>query len=296
MSLLKDFIKVQRSKNILLPILQDYLLKQAKNEELGLVSRKAGVQEDARLSIACFKERIDEFNHQDPKTKDYFHPSAIGQCMRKLWFRHFEAPTNGAATPSEATKSFLTFEIGTYFHVLFQNLCQRAGVLEKREFPIQDDKLKIIGHADGVLNIKGFGRAILEIKTINSRGFAALSTGPKPEHFQQANIYGNVLCIPYTIFVYFNKDSSELKEFVVQADPKQFAASKKRMEVYKESVRTKKPPEKEGNGPSAFPCSFCEYSKVCYASKDFDDFMLIIHGKAIPVLKKKFNIKFKKKV
>lgn len=271
MSSLTSFLTSVRGKEVLLPILKKKLAIGDKKVRSGERERSFYVKMDSRMSIACFTERIAEFNHGDKATKDYFHPSQIGQCPRKLWYAQLDAPDNGPISLDEQLRQHLTFEIGTYFHVLFQNLCQRAGVLDQREVPIQCDEHKIIGHMDGRLkNLPDVGKAVLEIKTIKSANFDKL-VQPKQEHSWQANIYCALQGLDHICFAYFNKDTSAVKEFFVKANPAEYEnIVLPRIAAHHRNIKERRAPNREGRSASSFPCSYCEFSKVCwYGHEDF---------------------------
>jgi hypothetical protein len=84
----------------------------------------------------------------------------------------------------------------------------------------------IVGHCDGIIvNPHDQSVAILEIKSISSTGWKALSE-PKPEHIRQASIYAasEILLdelpgVPDKIlFVYVNKENCQEKTYVVSAE------------------------------------------------------------------------------
>ena len=157
----------------------------------------------------------------------------------------------------------MVFEIGTYFHVLFQNLCERAGYLVKREVAIKNSELRILGHGDGVLSIKGH-KYLLEIKTCNSRTFIGLNQ-PKEEHKKQITAYMKALNLRWAIVIYMDKDRQGLKEFVVQYQDSYWRKEvAPRIETYFNALRTNKLPEQEGFSPSKFPCAYCEFTRICY--------------------------------
>ena len=148
-------------------------------------------------------------------------------------------------------------------YVLFQNLCERAGVLTAREIEIVDAKNKHLGHADGRLHIDGIDY-LLEIKTVNARGFASLHE-PKEGHKMQTHAYMKSIGLQQAVIIYMNKDTSMLKEFVIPYDEAYYQQScKPRIVRYFHSVKNLLLPEKEGTSPSSFPCSYCAHKRICY--------------------------------
>ena len=60
------------------------------------------------------------------------------------------------------------------------------------------------------------GRIILELKSINQRGFEALIEQPKAEHTIQLQIYLNLAECERGVVLYENKNDQTLKAFAVQ--------------------------------------------------------------------------------
>ena len=88
--------------------------------------------------------------------------------------------------------------------------------LIKDELPIFDKEYRIGGNTDGVIEVDG-ELYILEIKTINTTQFRKL-TEPLWKHMDQAHLYMYCADIPQAIFLYEDKNTQALKDFVVQRD------------------------------------------------------------------------------
>lgn len=292
-----------QNKEVLLPILRNFLREEHRKGMTESGVHANAVREDARLAAACFKEREEEYNHGDANPyKGYFHPSALGVCRRQLFYSDYDAPVDKLPLGQELLQSHLVFETGTYTHVLFQNLCERAGVLDKREYLIVDHKNALVGHGDGILKIPGKPKWNLEIKTINSRGFSALN-GPKVEHTYQATAYMHVQGLSATVFVYLEKDRHGVKEFLFEYDDKLWKETVlPRIQEYMRMRKNKQLPEREGSTPSAFPCLYCNFTKVCFDSNSGEVFNNILARRDVidvgvqKVKKKRFKIKPKTKV
>ena len=61
---------------------------------------------------------------------------------------------------------------------------------------------------------------MLELKSINEKGFNDLKSSPKHDHFIQLQIYLNLLNKDYGIVLYENKNDQKLKAFKVERDVK----------------------------------------------------------------------------
>ena len=290
MKVLTNLVKnVLTPSPVLTPLLVSYLQKEyARND-------KAMVIADAKLTVATFKERILEFNHRDDVEGEFFHPSAIGQCLRKLWFDEFKAPKDSSPQGLELLKTHITFEIGTYTHVLFQNLCEMAGVLVKREISIKDPKRRVLGHADGIVRIKG-ERYLLEIKTSNSRTFLGLSA-PNESHLKQMHLYMASLGLKKAILIYIDKDRSVVKEFVVEFDKRLYVTQcQGRISVFFKHVKERTPPDKEGMNPQVMPCLYCPYKLVCFDVERLKNFMKTMKTSKVGVHSRNLKLKPKLKL
>lgn len=266
---LKTLLKSLSAGEVLLPRLKEYL------QNIGPAGHrdKNVVIEDARMTIRTLKERMKEYNHDDPIDGEFFHPSALGGCMRAAFFKAKNAPRDAAESDGDdLLRTLMIFETGTYVGILFQNLCERVGLLTRREVPIVDRVNKILGHADGELLIDGI-YYILEIKTINARGFYSM-TAPKDSHMRQIMAYMHSLNRKWGIIVYLEKDRHSFKEFVVPYDPVFYKNSvRDRIDGYFRSLKTNELPEQEGISPKTMPCSYCPFTTVCYGTPQLEKFM-----------------------
>ena len=254
----------------LLPVLRLFLDKENKRLKGKSGKNQQAVLDDADMTIATFQERKEEYNHSRKMKGDFFHPSQLGRCLRETWFDYLDAPR--LELKRDLLNEHMVFETGTYVGVVFQNLCQRAGVLVKREAPIVSAKLKMLGHADGVINpIKEHG--VLETKTINSRGFST-TTAPKHAHVQQAHSYMKGLGLKWASIVYLEKDRHQAKEFVVPFSESFYQEHvRERIDNFFTCFHDKTPPDREGNSPDEPPCRWCPYARTCFGTSELKSFL-----------------------
>lgn len=268
---LKTLMAAAGKHQVLIPLLQDWAGKAYDDMANETLSRKEFTISLSKQTIEAMKRKIEEFNHGEISEEQLFHPSALGQCLRKMWFKQKCAPES-VSTKGEALKMHLVFEVGTMFHIIVQSACEQAGVLEESEVAIVDHKNKLLGHCDGVLKIDGV-RYVLEIKTINSRGFTLLKE-PKHEHVQQAQAYMHSLGIKWCVFLYYNKDSSELKEYIVSYDAVFYDRHvAKRINKFFGLVETNTLPDREGTSPDMFPCAYCGFAEFCFDDRRVKSWM-----------------------
>jgi len=266
MSYLKQVISTIKGTAVLTPILAQFLDAEATAQNKDSLLRKKLAQRDSILTIRAMRHRYAEFIHGEKPAEGYFHPSALGQCLRKLWFEHYKAPRDRGQR-DDALRSYLTFEFGTYLHIIIQNLCHRAGILHKREFRLINDEHKIIGTCDGILKISG-ALYLLEIKSINSNQWVKVQQAPKHEHKQQMLAYMRALDLRFGTIIYVNKDRSTIKEHVLEFDPVYYEPHvRQRISGYRKHVAKKTVPAREGNSPRTFPCSFCPFTSICFTEE-----------------------------
>lgn len=270
---LSSLIKSIEGGEILSPIIKKFLLNERRGITKGLKDRDALVIEDARLSRKALYERILEYQKRKvPINGEFFHPSSLGSCMRQVWFSAVDAPRQEIYTGESVLRDYLTLETGTYTHIMFQNLCERAGVLKQREVEIKDADERLIGHTDGILDIER--DYVLEIKTINGRQFTSLGKESKDAHKKQMHAYMKVLDIPAAIIMYLEKNLHHVKEFIVPFEEgyyqKQVAP---RVNYFFKSLRRNIMPFREGSNPKKFPCSWCPFIRVCWDSNETKKFL-----------------------
>jgi CRISPR/Cas system-associated exonuclease Cas4 (RecB family) len=271
---LKTLIQSLTRKELLLPRLRSFLIKESVKHEQKLFQNRDVVIQDAWMTIRTFKERIKEYNHGD-FVGEFFHPSQLGACKRAVWFDRFNAPKNSKPVDvDDLLRVHLIFETGTYVGVMFQNLCARAGLLTRREIPIVSRKYRILGHEDGEVKLDGELMG-LEIKTINARQFAEVKKreAPKETHVLQLNTYMKCVQQKRGIIVYLEKDRHQALEYVIEFDQRLFDKSQRAIDLFFHQVRQRKLPEQEGATPNEFPCTWCDYSHVCFGTRELKQFL-----------------------
>lgn len=274
-SYFENVITSLKQGSLLLPRLASFLEKEALAQNEDREIRGELVRRDSVLTIKAMKHRYAEFAHgvtADPRTSKYFHPSSLGQCLRKMWFEKFKAPRDRRHR-DDAFKSYLTFEFGTYLHIIFQNLCHRAGLLHKREFRLVNDEHQIIGTCDGILKIDG-QFYILEIKSINSNQWGSVQQAPKFEHRQQLLSYMRALNLRWGIIVYVNKDRSICKEYVIAYEQAVYIEHvRDRIAGFRTHIKKRTLPAREGESADRMPCTFCPYPSTCFTPEKLKAFV-----------------------
>lgn len=159
---------------------------------------------------------IDQFLNRRPKEdrpKRCFHPSSLHKSVEELYRLYVEGDNSETFEP----RILRVFDNGHGVHKRLQEYLSRAGVLIEPEIPVRNEEYEILGHADGIVEVKG-KRGVLEIKSMNASTFHSTYEA-KPEHLVQINIYMFCLSQSRGVLLYECKDDQRLKEFYVKEDP-----------------------------------------------------------------------------
>lgn len=154
-----------------------------------------------------------------------WHPSSdCMKCERLLYYERDEAapPMDRYFEP----RLRAIFKEGAAIHAMIQawfvamNELDGFPKLIGNEVRIDDGNLNISGYIDSVVCFgaerpSNESSTILEIKTINDYQFQQLKA-PKPEHKMQVGAYMAATGIPESIVLYYNKNTSDMKEFLVK--------------------------------------------------------------------------------
>lgn len=206
--------------------------------------------------IKKFNEHVKSQRFEKAYKPDTFKikPSMLGsKCLRKAFYACTETPEDypmplnvqrickmGDAVGDMLTSEFRAMKVLVDYYNKDGSIPQMFG-RENREFPISDPDIYIKkGYIDGVFVLDG-KLWLGEFKSINSNGYKFLN-GPKLEHYYQGLVYLYVFnkllaqgeyehikeLEPFDkaegiIFLYVNKDTSTMKQFVATKDDKFFA-------------------------------------------------------------------------
>jgi hypothetical protein len=109
-------------------------------------------------------------------------------------------------------------------------------------------KLRVTGHTDGIWTFKvKVGkkvvrvRVLVDYKTINRAGFEGAYGGglPREEHVTQLQVYLALADLEYGLLLYYCKDNSQHKRFLVKRDPKLWPALQKKVNWARKGKVTK---------------------------------------------------------
>lgn len=207
------------------------------------------------------KELINQFYLDRVKNKkkrgDYFYITDAGKCPRQLYFQF-----KGVPKKELEPRILRIFDHGDYTHMRIMSILFALGIVRAAEIKIPAEEI-ISGRADAIIGFEG-KPYVLDIKSIASFGFQKLNE-PKDEHIKQLQLYLHYFKIPQGILLYENKDTQELKEFLIRYDPKLVQGLLEEFEALREQIKKDiipMIPAKLGGWPR-WPCQYCEYLDLC---------------------------------
>jgi len=203
----------------------------------------------------------------DGSGKEFLHPSSfMDDCQRKLHYDLTGTEYSNATEPI-TTQLQRIFDFGTIIHVYIQYHLYRKGVLAAAEAAAVRPERRIRGKADGLLSFsfyRGGKKILLEIKTANSFSFSKAKREPLLKHKRQTTVYANALGIDQVLFVYINKDTSEMAEHLMDVDPAITAETELVMREVVESVETGTAPSRSCRDAYTNNALNCPYRDHCF--------------------------------
>ena len=200
------------------------------------------------------------------RAKGVFHPSQLlDGCERQMYYDL--TGTAPSDTPPRGIDGKLQriFDLGTWHHLYVQSILFELGLLERAEVPVVNKDKYLSGSADGVFKPEVFGeRVVLEIKTMNDFQWKKAVFKPFDKHEFQASIYARELGIRKVLYLYINKNTSEMKEFLVDINADQLALADRKMNYVIRAVKEKKVPERACGDRFCEQASACPFATLCF--------------------------------
>jgi len=188
--------------------------------------------------------------------RDYFHISEVDKCPRAISYKM-------KGMPGEKFKAdmYRKLDNGDYVHKRIMSILVSLGIVVASEIRIPESNT-FHGRADAIVTIDN-ELYVLEIKSMNSYGFKNLEQ-PDPAHLKQIRLYMHYFNINKGIILIENKDSQELKEFIVTRDDRILNEIFISFGILKEMTQANTiPPKPNFNREDKWRCDYCPYRKVC---------------------------------
>ncbi len=205
------------------------------------------------------KELIDQFylDRQKDKEQHHFYITDAGKCGRSLFFKFKNAPR-------EEMKAHILrlFDHGNHIHQLIMKplLSTRDVHVVASEVNIPPQEI-INGRADAIVS-DGKDLFVLDIKSMNSMIFDRLED-PKEENVNQIQLYLHYFRIPKGILLYVNKNTLELKEFVVEYSKGRAVALLDNLKEIKKKTDSNIIPGRLPDYPDNWQCKYCQFKEIC---------------------------------
>lgn len=198
--------------------------------------------------------------------------SSSGKCARAIAYQLHGFPANPLPP-----RSIMVFRLGHTIEAevkaLIAKYCSDLDISYPAEaitYAIGD--VLIEGHVDGLIGAD----TILEVKSINSMRFKMLDRMGIPDDYKkQANSYMKATGRTKTLFIFYCKDTSHLKEMTFHYDPDLMLEIYNRFLSVIASTKDHLPdreyqPLKSGQLP--WQCRYCSYNQHCWpqAQLNFD--------------------------
>ena len=208
------------------------------------------------------REFINQYylDKQRDRERRHFYVSDAGKCSRATFFKFKKAPREAMEA-----RVLRLFDHGDYIHQLIMRplLSMRGIHVVASEVNIPPQEL-IGGRADAVLS-DGKDLYVLDIKSMNSMTFKTL-TQPKEDHVNQLQLYLHFLDPQKGILLYVNKDTQELKEFVVSYDAKRVQSLLNKLKDLKTKIDANIIPQRIPEWPNNWQCKYCSFKEICKMS------------------------------
>ena len=144
--------------------------------------------------------------------------------------------------------------------------CERGGYWKFRESFIKIKEYDIVGAYDGIVYYNGIER-ILEMKTKDVFAWGNMER-PHDEHIIQANVYMWGTGIKEAVIVYINKNSGELKEFIVRFDQEIIDRGLQNIEAVHKALEEDELPNGLCGSPREKRAKECPYSDLCFNGEE----------------------------
>jgi len=184
---------------------------------------------------------------QSSSRSGVFYPSMLGNvCDRYLYLAY----RGKLPQQTIASVTHRIFDNGSSLEDRMTKYFEMMEIYKDRELPTKCDDPPISGRADFLLAHDEYGDVVVELKSINDKGFKNLYNKPKPEHFIQLQIYLQLLDKTNGIVLYENKNDQRLKAFKVERSSKEWIKITERCKFIQEATEL---PENCG-GPTWCAC------------------------------------------
>jgi len=203
------------------------------------------------------KELLDQFyiDRERDREQHHFYITDAGKCSRAIFFKFKNVP-RAKMTP----EVLRMFDHGDYIQMQILSNLFSLGIVRASEVKIPPQEL-VSGRADAIITLNN-ELYVVDFKSMNSMVFKNL-TQPKEDNLNQIQLYLHFFKIPKGILLYINKDTLELKEFLVEYNPIVAKNLLKDLEALKTKIDSNIVPERIPSHPDDWQCQYCQFREIC---------------------------------
>lgn len=203
------------------------------------------------------KEIIDKFytDRERDRLQHHFYITDAGKCGRAIFFKFKNVPRE-KMTP----QVLRMFDHGDYVQMQLLNTLFSLGIVRSSEVNIPPQEL-ISGRADAIITVNN-ELYVLDFKSMNSMIFQKLDAA-KEENINQIQLYLHFFKIPKGILLYINKNTLELKEFVLNYNSALCKKLLKDLAELKTKIEANVVPQRLAAYPENWQCRYCQFKEIC---------------------------------
>jgi CRISPR/Cas system-associated exonuclease Cas4 (RecB family) len=206
-----------------------------------------------------FIDAVDEYfwllNKKPHKNQDgAVHPSEVSftKCDRRIAY----GLLNQKRIPTISGNLRRIFDVGHCVHDVLQEIVLEEYPDAIMELPVRDDETKIKGHCDGRIGLTEG----IEIKSMATKTFCAVRQSAKIDHRRQATIYAALSNLTTMHYIYYNKNSGDLKVLTHEVEKNMWESIKSRISDIITKVERGTLP---GRIDKDWSCKSCPYMWTC---------------------------------
>jgi len=203
------------------------------------------------------KELLDQFylDRERDREQHHFYITDAGKCSRAIFFKFKNVPRE-----KMEPRVLRMFDHGDYIQMQILNNLFSLGIVRASEVKIPPQEL-ISGRADAIITLNN-ELYVVDFKSMNSMVFKNL-TEPKKDNINQIKLYLRYFKIPKGILLYINKDTLELKEFLVEYNPDIAQKLLKDLSELKTKIDSNVVPDRIPDYPDNWQCQYCQFKEIC---------------------------------
>jgi len=203
------------------------------------------------------KELLDQFylNRERDREQHHFYVTDAGKCPRAIFFKFKNAPRE-----KMEARILRMFDHGDYIQMQILNALFSLGIVRASEVRIPPQEI-ISGRADAIVTLNN-ELYVVDFKSMNSVIFKNLFQ-PKEDNVNQIQLYLHFFKIPRGILLYVNKDTLELKEFIVNYNANIAKQLLTDLNQLKKKIDTNIIPKRIPDYPKNWQCQYCQFKDIC---------------------------------